>query len=353
MRHRIRRGFTLIELLVVIAIIGVLIALLLPAVQSAREAARRAQCTNNLKQFGLASHNYESTFGCMPPAMMFPSAKDSWGWCPAVHLSILQFLEQGNVWNAYNVGAVHSNAGGSALVAMNDTAFNTQVSTFLCPSDAPERQTSLCSYFGNEGAPFQLSPWNGTIVPTAGAWPIPGNQRVTGGAVTIASIRDGTTNSALWSERLTGAANTSGITAGSGKETRNRAFFNTGLRNDATSGPDAAMALVNACRALPATTPAITGYHGAFWFRGYPAYINYTVYNHHMGPNEMSCANAMVAEWGQDVWGSASASSNHPGGVNVCMADGSVKFVKETINLNTWWALGTRKGGEVISADQL
>src|SRR5881227_3751495 len=117
-RRLFRHGFTLIELLVVIAIIAVLIALLLPAVQAAREAARRAQCTNNLKQLGLASHNYLSANDSLPPAMLVPSPVDNWGWSPSGLLSILQYLEQGNMWNAYNVGAVQPNAAGSQLYNM-------------------------------------------------------------------------------------------------------------------------------------------------------------------------------------------------------------------------------------------
>ena len=351
MRSQTRRGFTLIELLVVIAIIGVLIALLLPAVQSAREAARRAQCTNNLKQLGLAVHNYESTFGSFMPSVMYPSAKDSWGWAPTAQLSILQYLEQGNMWTAYNVGAVHPNGtNGATLYVMNNTVFNTQVASFLCPSDAPERQTSLCSYFGNLGGPYAMGPFNGTMVPALGAWPIPSSQRQTGGAVTIAGIKDGTSNTALWSERLTGATNPGAVTATGGERSR-RVWFRTDLTNT-DLGPAAARALVEACRNVPSTATGVDGTQGAFWFRGYPAYINYAVYNHAMPPNGPSCSNRFIASWGQDIWGSAAASSAHPGGVNVGFADGSVKFIKDTINLETWWAVGSRKGGEVVSADQ-
>src|SRR5258705_12150483 len=144
-----RRAFTLIELLVVIAIIAVLISLLLPAVQSAREAARRAQCTNNLKQLGLASHNYLSTNGSLPPAMLVPSPVDNWGWSPSGILSILQYLEQGSMWNAYNVGAVQPNSSGNTLYAKNTTIFNTQIATLVCPSDAKMRGVTISNYVGN------------------------------------------------------------------------------------------------------------------------------------------------------------------------------------------------------------
>ncbi|RUL87133.1 DUF1559 domain-containing protein [Tautonia sociabilis] len=350
MPQKKRSGFTLIELLVVIAIIGVLIALLLPAVQSAREAARRAQCTNNLKQLGLAIHNYESTYGSFIPSVMYPSAKDSWGWGPSMQLSVLQYFEQGNMWNAYNVGAVHPNAAGSDLYATNATVFNTQVSSFLCPSDAPIRQTSLCSYFGNVGGPFALGGYTGTLIPSQGTWPVPSSMRTTPGAVKISDIRDGTSNTALWSERLTGHPNAGSIVPGSGEDAK-RVFFRTEV-NNVNQGLDVAQSLVQACRSLPPTQTAVSGIRGAFWFRAYPAYINYAVYNHYMPPNGLSCGNRYMNSWGHDVLGAAAPSSNHPGGVNVCMADGSVKFIKDTVNLQTWWALGTRRGGEVISADQ-
>jgi prepilin-type N-terminal cleavage/methylation domain-containing protein/prepilin-type processing-associated H-X9-DG protein len=351
MRHpSSRRGFTLIELLVVIAIIGVLIALLLPAVQSAREAARRAQCTNNLKQIALACHNYESTNGCFPPAGIFPSPLDSWGWCPAWTMAMLQYVEQGSMWNAYNVGAVYPNGSGSALYSKNTTIFNTQIATFLCPSDAKMRNVSVCNYVGNFGGPYAMGGYSGMITPTAPSWPetaAPGN---TARIVTIASALDGTSNTAMISEVLTGHNNPGSVRSGdSNANNWKRVHFNTNLQSR-TQGAAGAMAIVNACRSLPPTAVGLGGARGD-WFLMYPAYVNYGVYNHTMPPNTRACSNAHISDWGQDVWGAAPPTSNHSGGVNMAMGDGSVRFIKDSVGLQAWWALGTRAGGETISSD--
>jgi prepilin-type N-terminal cleavage/methylation domain-containing protein/prepilin-type processing-associated H-X9-DG protein len=347
MRRPNARGFTLIELLVVIAIIGVLIALLLPAVQAAREAARRAQCTNNLKQLGLATHNYLSMNGSLIPAMLVPSPVDNWGWSPSGLLSALQFIEQGTLWNAYNVGAVQPNGSGNVLYAMNTTVFNTQIATFLCPSDAPLRRVSLSNYVGNVGGPFQMGGYTGTFIPTKDWNQANKNQA---GDLTIAAVTDGTSNTALWSEVLTGNTNAASVTAGdSNPNSWKRVHFETGLNNTQATPADA-MALISACKSLPSNKTGVGGYRGD-WFQAYPYYINYAVYNHTAPPNTRACSNAPWNTWGQDVYGAAPPTSNHSGGVNVCFADGSVKFVKDSVNLQAWWGVGTRNGGEVISSD--
>ena len=355
MSKRSSRGFTLIELLVVIAIIAVLIALLLPAVQAAREAARRAQCTNNLKQIGLSVHNYESTYTAFPPGMVYPSPLDSWGWSPSGHLSILQFLEQGSLWNAYNVGAVQCNGTvGCSYYNMNTTVFNTQVASFLCPSDSPLRNVSQCSYVGNTGGPFVSTGYSGTFIPTA-------NRDFTGpggnnpATVKIASITDGTSNTALFSEILTGTTNAGAITAGSSNPNGwKRVYFPMSFNPTSSPTPtfDDVMAIVNACKNIAPTTAGLGGVRGD-WFYAYPYYINYAVYNHLAGPNSRACNTGRAGgnTWGQDVYGIAPPNSNHPGGVNMLMSDGSVRFMKDSVSLPTWWALGTRNGGEVISSD--
>ena len=356
MSNRLRRGFTLIELLVVIAIIAVLIALLLPAVQAAREAARRSQCVNNLKQIGLAFHNYESTHGSFIPSCMFPSPADNWGWGPSGILSMLPFIEQASLWNAYNVGAVLCNGEGCHLYNRNTTVFNTQVASFLCPSDGPERHVSLCNYAGNYGGPHQLQAYSGTFIPTptrdeGSQWMI--SQTAT---VTLSSITDGTSNTALFSEVLSGVVDdqaASRVRPGQMPKAKRVHFRAGGMTNRAATA-DAVNAQLATCQALP--PESTTGRHGSRgdWFQAYPLYVNYSVYNHMGTPNTTACATDQTDDgntWGQDYYGSAPPTSNHAGGVNVCMSDGSVRFVKDAVSRPTWWALGSRNGGEVISSD--
>jgi prepilin-type N-terminal cleavage/methylation domain-containing protein/prepilin-type processing-associated H-X9-DG protein len=352
MRRRPVRGFTLIELLVVIAIIAVLIALLLPAVQAAREAARRAQCTNNLKQMGLAMHNYESTFGSFAPSVMYPSPVDSWGWGPSGHLSLLPFLEQGPLWNAYNVGAVQCNGSGCGQYNQNTTVFNTQVGAFLCPSDGKMRQVSMSSYVGNIGGPFHTSGYSGTYVPTQGTsnpYGGPGSAPVT---VKLAAITDGTSNTALFSEVVTGHNNAGAVSAASSNpnDWKRVMFMTTSASNSPTAA--SALQMIQNCQNLPPATAGLSTSRGD-WFYAYPDYVSYSMYNHLSPPNTRSCVNAGWNSYSIDTYGTAPPSSLHSGGVNMTMADGSVRFVKDSISVPTWWALGTKSGGEVISSDAL
>jgi len=356
MSRQSSRAFTLIELLVVIAIIAVLIALLLPAVQAAREAARRTQCVNNLKQIGLAVHNYESSNLCLPPSSIFPSPLDSWGWAPGGHIALLQYIEQGVMFNAYNAGAVHPNASGSGLYLMNTTVFNTQIASLLCPSDAKPVQVSQSSYVGNAAAVFPTSGYSGTWVPTSASWPegapSPGASTST---LKLAGITDGTSNTAMFSEKLTSHPNPASVTAGSSNpDQARRVWFRTGDVGRTTTSQTLAtvQTMLASCRALPATTAASgSASESSGWFRTYPAYANYGVYHHTGTPNSRNCGANHIADWGQDFWGTSNATSLHPGGVNVCFTDGSVRFIKDTVNQATWWALGSRAGGEVISSD--
>ncbi|WZO97785.1 DUF1559 domain-containing protein [Isosphaeraceae bacterium EP7] len=354
--HRRSRGFTLIELLVVISIIAVLIALLLPAVQSAREAARRTQCVNNLKQMGLAVHNYESTNGCFPPSSIYPSPLDSWGWAPAGHLALLQYVEQGVMYNAYNAGAVHPNGNGSQMYDMNATVFNTQIATLLCPSDPPMVKVSLCSYVGNAAGPFPMTGYSGTFVPTEASWPegapSPGANTST---LKISGIVDGTSNTALFSEKLTAHSNVGNVTAASGNpnDARRVWFRAPDMGREKTSQTLLAVqTMLASCKSMaPSTVATGSASETSGWFRSYPAYANYGVYHHTGTPNSRNCGANFIAEWGQDFWGTSNASSLHPGGVNTCFSDGSIKFIKDTVSQQTWWAIGTRAGGEVLSSD--
>ena len=279
---------------------------------------------------------------------------------------MLQFIEQGTLWNAYNIGAVQPNASGNSLYLKNTTVFTAQVASYICPSDTRVRSgdgqgdpwtTSLGNYVGSAGGPFQLNTsWSGTFIPTPGQpWDLDYLNIKAPSTVTIASITDGTSNTALFSEALTGIDNIAGITAASGNSgSAKRVYFPTGY-SDQSGTVASVMAAISTCKNLPPTTAAYGGARGDWWY-AYPNYINYNVYNHMATPNSRSCSTSGAPSWdtwGLDVFGMAPPNSNHPGGVNMLLCDGSVRFTKDTIGLPTWWAIGTKAGGEVISADSL
>ena len=358
MPRRRRSGFTLIELLVVIAIIAVLIALLLPAVQAAREAARRAQCVNNLKQLGLAVHNYLSTNSVLPMQTMFPTASDdSWGWSYGWGLGLLPHMEQTPAYNAFNFSlGIFGNAGGNTYQQGNNTVMYMSIAAFICPSDGtrnmPAKPYGATSYVGNYGGPGQFAnvgasgAFSGTIVPNA--WYGDANL----GPFGTEGITDGTSNTALFSERLLGIVGSPAVLLAS-QDSRRAIFQAAGPTSN--SGAAGVQALLAACNSLPPTTTSVrSNANGYTWFAGYPWHIAVNAYTHVGAPNSISCNNS----GDQGGWlsftgpfGSAPPNSNHAGGVNMGMADGSVRFIKNSVNLQSWWGLGTRKGGEVISSD--
>jgi prepilin-type N-terminal cleavage/methylation domain-containing protein/prepilin-type processing-associated H-X9-DG protein len=347
---RIRRtGFTLIELLVVIAIIAVLIALLLPAVQSAREAARRAQCTNNLKQIGLAIHNYFSSFQVAPfgkgATYSFPAGTAAYArW--SAHSQLLLYIEQGNLFNSINFTLAPETPGMAGDVAFmppyqntnrdNATASRIQVATFLCPADGNptvdgwpggnnylgNMQTWACDLGDNN--PSQVSPTD-----------TPQGIFYFQSSVKLASITDGTSNTAVFSEKIRG----NGMRDGD-------------ARSDSmvTAASTSLTAAYQTCLSTnPLTATRLTHVQGASWVMGE---MCCTLYNHVSTPNTGTCAglgflNNSMANMPMVV----PPSSQHPGGVNVLFGDGSAKFIKNSISLQTWRALGTRNGGETISAD--
>jgi prepilin-type N-terminal cleavage/methylation domain-containing protein/prepilin-type processing-associated H-X9-DG protein len=367
----VRRAFTLIELLVVIAIIAVLIALLLPAVQAAREAARRAQCTNNLKQLGLATHNYHSTYNVFPASVVFlgpagadpansgPNAGVGWGWCASWAVALLPNMEQGPLYNAFNFSI-------GADSALNTTVTYNSVSAFICPSDSiktrPAAPWAPTSYHGNFGSSPVVRIWSGMIVPNytttpQGWWGSDSNLAYFG----MEGIIDGSSNTALYSEKLLGLSNGGpfNTTVGSVNQFRVNFPFNGQWQVYNSGNVSLALNYVQQCQSIPVGTLAATngGNEGTWgngftWALGYPWNWNTNCYNHTNTPNKYSCVtlNDQSPGWGAAV-GIIPPTSAHPGGVNIGFGDGSVKFVKDTISIQTWWAIGTRNNGEVVSSD--
>ena len=235
----------------------------------------------------------------------------------------------------------------------NTTVFNTTVSTFLCPSDGRQLpqsvQMSVVNYGGNYGGPFVLGGYSGTIIPMSN----PGSNYTddpliqTATTIGLQAILDGTSNTSMWSEMLTPPA--TNPVAGGGGSAEKRVFFRT-AGPVLTATPDDVVQFLAQCQSIPPGTPAQRSTMGYQWWSSFPDYVN-SNYNHVGPPNSRQCQNNPVSTSGMDIYGTASPNSNHYGGVNMCMADGSVRFVKDTINLQTWWALGTRAGREIIDAD--
>jgi prepilin-type N-terminal cleavage/methylation domain-containing protein/prepilin-type processing-associated H-X9-DG protein len=360
-----RKGFTLIELLVVIAIIAVLIALLLPAVQAAREAARRSQCVNNLKQICLAAHNYVSTTERLPLGDHYPSGTNeraassgimgnggdrySYSWT----LMILPYLEQTPVYNAFNTVCGFRDPGGGGPT-INTTVMYNQLACYLCPSDnasgRPQPPYGALNYVGNEGGPGTLQSFSGVIIS-----PYWGNtgQAPSTNCIGLSAITDGTSNTAMFSERLMGVTGNPTVTVAQ-KDYAKRAVFLLSVAGP-TNGNSmpATLAVLAACKSLPSTTTSDSSYRsGQIWTIAHPWATIWNRYFHFGPPNMITCDTSDSTFKGLGGGsGVVPPTSSHPGGVNVGMCDGSVKFIKDSVANQSWWALGTRGGGEVISSD--
>lgn len=326
-RGRQSGGFTIIELLVVITIIGILAALLMPAVQSSRESAWRLHCTNNLKQFGLALANYETELGAYPFGVGGggpPGHEPRW----SAQSQLLPYLEQPALFHSLNFAGMpwlHD----ETYSAMNETAITTRVAGFLCPADFDGIDEPLglahINYRANAGTlPHNLSSDTGEPGSTG---------RNTGAfwfqsAVRPAHIRDGLSNTAMFSERCLGD---------SGSPDPRADFYLTGF--SLSWCPDV----------VPGVTPRYTNdfeWSGGRWGDGN---VFYTRYHHIFPPQANSCVLGGTQDHGSPVV--VSASSRHPGGVNMLLADGSVRLVRPQIDPAVWSALGTIQGGEAVSAD--
>jgi prepilin-type N-terminal cleavage/methylation domain-containing protein/prepilin-type processing-associated H-X9-DG protein len=342
-RDRAVAGFTLIELLVVIAIIGVLIALLLPAVQSAREAARRAQCTNNLKQLGLGLHNYESAIGMFPIGNALfgvnkgPAILEN-GW--SVPARMFPYMEQGNAFNAANFSTKYSDVQNGTVVAL-------KVAFLMCPSDALVNtpftaRYANCSYGWNCGEWFV---WGGYAGSGGTARKNTGMFGVNAGR-SIAEVRDGTSNTIVASE---GKALQPSIRARSGSTTP----CVSGLTSPAPDPNTVRQIIISAVSGCSTTRdPGKTRWSNA---NSYYSGLTFA-----LTPNPRSQAGTPSVDYdlitmdendGADTYGAISARSYHPGGVNALFADGSVRYIKDSVNWTAWRALGSVNGGEVVSSD--
>jgi len=350
-----RRGFTLIELLVVIAIIAVLIGLLLPAVQAAREAARRAQCVNNLKQMGLAMHNYHDRFNSFAPASISVPANVGWGAWSAQNISwrilIVPSLEQGPLYNAVNFNLI--NGGGDAIA----TAWYTQLNVYACPSDGSPRYVQnannapvgvgsfpmfgpptplnggvgtvpVSNYSLSHGDNYSMvplgrtNPWETPSPPPAGVTTRIGWHGFWGTVGVIAAPAGDTEGG------MRGFADYRTMTAPPSIAAVTDGTSNTILIGETLPEQDSNSEIWGATGTSAGTTIPIN------YFTGGP----YTGFGSDPLSNRASYAHKGFK-------------SKHPGGANFCFADGSVKFLKATLALPVYCALGSKAGGEVISAD--
>ncbi len=299
-------GFTLVELLVSLAVIGLLMALLLPAVQMSREAARRSQCSNNLHQLGIAVNAY------LESMKVFPAGWN--GYSP--HAALLPHLDRAPLYNALNF-QIHE-----ALATFeNLTAQETVISTFLCPTDfGPPDLKGGTNYAGNNGVGFDQ-----TGVYLNGPFCSPSSS-----AISPRHVTDGASTTAAMAEWLLGAPY--------GTRDSRRTTF----QPQVVSGPGAFERFYKGCHDIDVRNAPLSGViKGSNWLQGG---FGSTAYNHALLMNDHSCSNG-----GGLAEGAWTAGSQHSGGLNILFVDGHVSFLKDTISLPAWRAIGTMNGKEIIS----
>lgn len=350
-----RRAFTLIELLVVIAIIAILIALLLPAVQAAREAARRTTCRNNLKQLGIAMHNYHDAVRTLPPGrivyvsptdnhtqMANANATTGLGNCFSAFAQMLPQLEEDNIYNRINF-----NRGPDT--AANDNLSIQQPVVFLCPTDTSTKAlaqgtgfTGVTNYVMNTGTTFPVSTEN------------PSNTKVTGiffenSYVRFKDVSDGLSQTVALSEQILSdpddPTNNAGTWTG---ELPTTGFVLTTGNNNTNNGPE----LIN----YPGDCVAgnrLQLTRGNRILYGAPGH---TMYNHIRGPNDpgVDCRGGLPHSQRNFYWWSrlthnVASRSHHTGGVHSLFLDGHVQFLNDSVDLTIWSAIGSRKSGETVA----
>lgn len=351
-----RRGFTLIELLVVVAIIGVLVALLLPAVQSAREAARRTQCQNHLKQIGLALHNYIDAHGVTPLVITGPGLPTASGCTTGFfswHAQVLASLDQGALHESINFDV--NNADTCDLLSVyqahlsndhpNATAAARTLAVFLCPSDVYRQSEVMGSsspaptnYAGNLGwPPFSSgvdgtrptpSPFNGYFSTGHGSetvsWHAP--------KVRVADFQDGLSHTAAVAERR--------ITSSQSLQEVKR--DDLALRSYCGSGAASTRSqaeYLKFCKNVLTPDESYAKYHGRSWISGWS--LAAPTYMHVFPPNERNCHLYGGEGDGNNI---VTASSRHGGIVHVLMADGAIQSVSDAIEPKIWWKMGSRDG---------
>jgi prepilin-type processing-associated H-X9-DG protein len=305
----------LIELLVVIAIIAILVALLLPAVQQAREAARRTQCKNNLKQLGLAMHNYHDNVGCLPPG--------AGGSNFSPHARILPHIDQAPLFNIINFNLDPEDPVNQVPWAMNLPAFQCPSNTDSLPGNVGGRN----NYWTNTGTTvLNGMPSTDPSHPNYG-WPMPDGVFYNSSKIKFRDIIDGTSNTAMMSEKMTGDGS-------NGISSPDTDTYQPGTY---PSTPDEAYQFCLAVDVKDLSKQGISNI-GVPWILGDN---DSTYYYHTQPPNGRSC------RYPPSRMASA-ANSRHVGGVHVLLCDGSVRFVSNSIDLGVWRGVGSRNGNEVL-----
>jgi prepilin-type N-terminal cleavage/methylation domain-containing protein/prepilin-type processing-associated H-X9-DG protein len=360
------RGFSLVELLVVISIIAVLIGLLLPAVQAAREAARSVRCANNLKQIGLAMNQYVNLNDALPPVCIDPSwigttpiRQPHQNW--SQHARLLPYMEQTVLFNSinwsfgarWNGDTVYTDlvppTGGSTDSIPQMTVLVATISSFLCPSDSnPGSSTTFVvggvtktvgasNYACNIGLNRRANTWELNGPNYIGSnW-----DKTVNGATTLTTFFDGTSNTAIFSEWIKG----DGVAAGHARNGLGE-VYNLGENSDFYKDD---IQFAELCNRVPITSANQQWqWKGEWW--GFGATM---IYSHTQMPNRTSCVYHDINQDGRGSITMLGASSNHPGGVNVLFMDGSVRFIKNQVNYRTWYAIATPNKRESVSSDAL